>query len=269
MSRSDALRFGIVTGDALAADNLRLVCEALGRELGRSIVPYVFPTFAELREKLDSGGLEVAWSPPIPAVQLELAGKFAIAVGVFREGGSGYSSAIFTRAASMIRTLDDLRGKQVAWVDRESAAGYLLPKLKLASKGLRAGSYQEVFAGTHEAVVRAVLEGRADAGATNVSFAPVRGNIESAGWSTLALERDVRILATAGPIPPDVIVVSRELAEGVLEQITESLLVVASALATSEYVRALFRGHGFVMVGSYQYDGLRSLLKSSASAMTT
>jgi phosphonate transport system substrate-binding protein len=255
----EALRFGIVSGDPAAAGKLQRLCDVLRPQLGRPIFAFVFPTFAELRDKLTSDELDIAWAPPIAAVQLELSGRASIAVGVWREGGSSYSAAVFTRAASPLRHVDDLRGKSVAWVDRESAAGYLLPRLKLASLGIAPGSYLESFAGSHEAVVEAVLSGSADAGATHVSFAPVRGNIESAGWSRIAAERDVRILVTAGPIPPDVIVIAKTVTAP--ELITEALIAVASSPATSDDVHALFAGRGFVMVGSYQYDGLRSMLR--------
>ncbi len=255
----EPLRFGIVSGDPAAPSRLQRVCDALRGQMRRPIAPFVYPTFAELRERLVAAEVDVAWAPPIAAVQLELAERVVIAVGVWREGGSSYSAAVFTGAASPLRHVDDLRGKTIAWVDRESAAGYLLPRLKLTSLGIRPESYRELFAGSHEAVVDAVLSGRADAGATHVSFAPVRGNIESAGWSRVASERDVRILVTAGPIPPDVIVVSRGLAEP--ELITEALIAVASSPTTSDDVRSLFAGRGFVMVGSYQYDGLRAMLQ--------
>lgn len=255
----EPLRFGIVSGDPAAEAKLQRLCDALRAQLRRPVPPVVYPTFAELRDGLMAAEVDVAWAPPIAAVQLELAGKVTIAVGVWREGGSSYSSAVFTRADSPLRHVDDLRGKTIAWVDRESAAGYLLPRLKLASLGVRPEVYQGLFAGSHEAVVDAVLAGRADAGATHVSFAPVRGNIESAGWSHVASERDVRILVTAGPIPPDVIVVSRGVAEPDL--LTEALIAVASSPATSDDVHSLFAGRGFVMVGSYQYDGLRAMLQ--------
>ncbi|MGZ3424211.1 MAG: phosphate/phosphite/phosphonate ABC transporter substrate-binding protein [Polyangiales bacterium] len=253
------LRFGIVSRESNAEATLARVCRALGDAIGAEVVPRVLPTFAELREEIVADRIELAWCPPISAVQLELSGTTSIAVGVFREGGSSYSSAIFVAASSPWARFEDLRGKRIAWVDRESAAGYLLPKLRLASLGLGDSAFAaQTFEGSHEAVVRAVLEGRADAGATHVSFAPVRGNIESSGWLRAGFDmQDVRILATAGPIPPDVIVVSKRVPDALQESIVEGLVSVGA----DEDVRDLFAGNGFVLVGRYQYDGLRALLQ--------
>ncbi|MBI2391927.1 MAG: phosphate/phosphite/phosphonate ABC transporter substrate-binding protein [Deltaproteobacteria bacterium] len=254
----DELRFGIVTaGDA---GDVQRLCDALGRQLSRRVVPRVFDTFGAMRAELARSELELAWSPPVAAVQLELAGVVSIAVGIWREGGSSYSSAIFTRASGPVSRVTELRGKRIAWVDEESAAGYLLPKTKLAALGVRSFE-KETFEGTHEAVVRAVMEGRADAGATHVSFQPVSDKIETAGWSRGGAYRheDVRILATAGPIPPDVVVVSRKLPESLHDELSDVLVALGQAPSTRDDVRAVFAGHGFVLVGSYQYDALRSL----------
>lgn len=262
----EPLRFGIVSGDPSAAPTLARVCDALAARIARPVVPQVFPSFTELREDLAAERLALAWSPPIPAVELELEGRVSFLAAVHREGGSSYSSAIFTTTTSPVRTVEAIRGARVAWVSRDSAAGYLFPRLKLGALGLRGDAFgSESFEGTHEAVVRAVVEGRADVGATHVSFAPVRGNIESAGW-TRAGVRDVRILATAGPIPPDVVVASRAAPASLLEPSTDALLALATHEATRDDVHALFAGRGFVLVGRYQYDALRALVATERAS---
>lgn len=254
------LRFGIVSRDREAEAKLARVCSALGEALATEVVPCVLPTFEALREEIVTGRIELAWCPPISAVQLELDGKVTMAVGVFREGGSSYSSAIFVAASSDYTRIEELRGARIAWVDRESAAGYLLPRLRLASLGFGDDAFvSQTFEGAHEAVVRAVMEGRADVGATHVSFAPIRGHIESAGWLSAGYAmHDVRILATAGPIPPDVIAMSSAVPASMHDPIVEALV----SLGRSDEVADLFAGSGFVLVGRYQYDGLRELLRA-------
>ena len=55
--------------------------------------------------------------------------------------------------------------------------------------------------GSHEEVVRAVLEGAADVGATFVYLDAKRGIQKRSGWGR---ER-VQVIAHAGPIPADVV----------------------------------------------------------------
>lgn len=261
MSGDDALHFGVVSTSPRTEPSLAIVCEALESRIGRAVRPRVLGSFGELGARLASGDIDVAWTPPIAAVELELANKVAIAVGVWRGGGSAYSSALFTLASSPIEKLGHLRGKRVAWVDRGSAAGYVFPKKKLESFGLSPDALfgAQTFEGTHEAVVTAVFSGRADVGATHVSFASGTTNVEGAGWQRPGAP-EVRMLLTAGPIPPDAIVITRRLEESLHERITEALLA-ASEGAVKEHVHTVFSGRSFTIVGSYQYDALRSMLR--------
>jgi phosphonate transport system substrate-binding protein len=250
------LRLGIVSGARNAEKNLAALCDDLSTALDRRVTPHIFSSFAELRARLEERAIEIAWSSPIAAVRLQLLNLASIAVGIHREGGSSYQSAIFTSAASPIRKLEQLRGKRIAWVDPESAAGHVIPRQKLRTAGVTSFAAQ-LFEGSHEGVVRAVLAGRADAGATNVALDPVSGQIESAGWDRIAPSDSIRVLATAGPIPPDAIVVSRAVPEETYDKIVEALL----ALGSREYVQPLFGGHGFVLVGDYQYEDLAKMLQ--------
>lgn len=240
---------GIVSGAANAENNLRELCDDLSDALGTWVRPRIFKTFGELRQRLVDGKLAIAWSPPIAAMRLAHLAR--IAVGVHREGGTSYSSAIFTAASSAVTALEQLRGRRMAWVDEESAAGYVIPKKKLFAAGVTTFAAQ-TFEGSHEAVVRAVLEGRADGGATNVAIDPVSGRFESTGWSNVTAGDAVRVLATAGPIPPDVIVIANTIDDAMHDRITDALL----AMATRAHVLSLFAGRGFVLVGRYQYEEL-------------
>lgn len=249
------LRLGIVSGARNAEDNLRKLCDELSALVDRPVTPRLFETHSELRHAIDTRDLEIAWASPVTVIRLEAAGVASMAVGIHREGGSGYSSAIFTSASSRIQRLEQLQNRRVAWVDEESASGYIVPMQKLRAAGVTTFAAQ-LFEGSHGAVVRAVLAGRADAGATNVSIDPGTGAYDTAGWMNIAPSNAIRVLITAGPIPPDAIVVARTVPEAMHEKITDALLT----MAMREHVLALFAGRGFVLVGRYQYDGLKKLL---------
>ena len=67
-----------------------------------------------------------------------------------------------------MRTIQDLKGLNVAWVEQTSAAGYLFPRAALLQAGLKPAELfkTETFVGDHAAVCKAVLDGKADVGAT-------------------------------------------------------------------------------------------------------
>ena len=86
------------------------------------------------------------------------------------DGGQGYSKfggVIFTRAdRSDIRNFSDLKGKVFAAVDKESFGGWHAGWRELLRQGVKPETDFESlkFAGTHDAVVYAVRDGKADAG---------------------------------------------------------------------------------------------------------
>lgn len=76
-----------------------------------------------------------------------------------------FGGVIFSRADnSKIQTISDLYGKRFGAVDEISFGGWIMALRELKAKGIEAGDMEVTFFGTHEAVVHAVLNGKADAG---------------------------------------------------------------------------------------------------------
>lgn len=87
-----------------------------------------------------------------------------------------------------------------------------MPRIHLASLGCDPRTFfsQETFHHSHIGAVDAVASGRADVAATFYSV-DASGKIVSAGWTGKDGEtiRSVKTVATAGPIPNDMIIVSK------------------------------------------------------------
>ena len=116
---------------------------------------------------------------------------------------STYHGVIFVRADSPIKRLEDLRGHSIGMVRTTTAAhlfpGCVMVKLGFWDKSNRPGV---VWIGTHDEVVRNVVEGRVDVGAIkNLRLdAVVRARPD---WK-------VRPLATGCCVPSNAMLVSRE-----------------------------------------------------------
>lgn len=81
--------------------------------------------------------------------------------------GSTYHGHIFVRKDSDIKGLDQMKGKVFAFVDRASSCGYLYPIAYLRENGVKSPETffrEHYFAGSHDAVISAVLEKKADIG---------------------------------------------------------------------------------------------------------
>ena len=181
------------------------VSERTGAQLVRRQVA----SYDDLARLLRGGVLQVAWLPPILFARLDVEGVVRELVCADRGSGATYVSALVARAGGSVRALEDARGKRVGWVDPLSAAGYVVPRLRLAHLGHAPGAYfaEESFLGSHAAVVRAVLDGSVDVGATYAGFdadgALARGAFRDVG----ARADELAIVESFGPVPSDVVAV--------------------------------------------------------------
>ena len=126
------------------------------------------------------------------------------------DGSIHYLSVMVVRADSGITSLEQMRGKALAWADANSASGYLIPRFSLrrAGIGVEPGQYfsRTGFGGGHEQAVVAVLQRQYDAAVTWTSgqgdeaqgFS--RGNLTAMVQKGLLNMRDLRIIWRSEPI---------------------------------------------------------------------
>lgn len=193
----------------LSRAQLDEICAGLAAEIRLPVTGVGVWYYHRLVEAMDIGHVDVAWLPPIPAAQAMSTGLAVPIALPVRSGVTSYSTALFTRVDAAFRTVHDLSGVRAAWVDRQSASGYLLIRAHLRALGvdLERAVAADHFTGSHEEVAAAVIDGSADVGASFVYLDPADERPVRAAWG----EGRVRVLALAGPIPADVIAVSARL----------------------------------------------------------
>lgn len=259
-SPDQALTFAVVSGSPSAERLLASLCEELSRAVSREVRAKVLPSYAALLEEAGRGGADLAWAPPLVAIDLERADLASLALCCSRSGLTGYHAALFTRHGSPIDKLADLRGAHVAWVDHHSSAGYRVPRMRLASAGLDPSTLfgKESFLGTHERVSIAVLAGEVDVGATYLSLDPVTREPLSAGWLEAGAGLNgAYVITTAGPIPADAIVLSNRLSA--TEKIALTAAVFDLPRTAPGPVSGLFRADGFEPPLAAHFDELRAM----------
>ncbi len=219
----------------------------LGEKLGRRVSLRVALSYAELGNMMHFGGADIAWVPPLVYVKLERQEAAVPLVKLERRGQAGYHAALIVHSDSPIDDLDALFGSTAAWVDRYSAAGFVIPRAVLSSRGLPPETVfrEERFYGSHDAVVRAVLSGRAHAGGT---FARLdeSGKVSPTTWSHIpnATGR-LRTLMTFGAIPGDVIAVRPSMDEATRRQLADVFLAAGSDPVAGPLVREVFGAEAF------------------------
>jgi phosphonate transport system substrate-binding protein len=141
----------------------------LGKKLGVPIKVYMPTDYLGVVEALRNKTADMAFVHPAGYVFSNREAKAQIVAVDVWHGKTSYTSRIFVRKDSNFKRLEDLRGKNIAFVDPGSTSGYVYPMVMLMKKGLvknrdpKTFFKEAMFAGTHEAALLALLNGSVDA----------------------------------------------------------------------------------------------------------
>ena len=147
------------------------LAKVLSKSLGLPVKVYVASDYAGVIEALRNKTVDLAFVHPTGYVLANREARAQILVKATRGGSAFYTSRIYVRKDSDIQSLEDLRGRTIAFVDPASTSGYIYPMALLMKKGLVKGKdpktffKEAVFSGTHEAALFAVLNRQVDAAA--------------------------------------------------------------------------------------------------------
>ena len=90
-----------------------------------------------------------------------------LAHAVSKTGDRGYVGVVIVPTDSPAQSLEDLKGKTLAFADPNSASGYLVPNFYFNRMGFGEGHFSSTgFSGSHENGILAVIRGTYDAAAT-------------------------------------------------------------------------------------------------------
>ncbi len=123
--------------------------------------------YTETVKLLHSGETPVASLGGVTCIEAqESFGVIPILKPLNEVGQPFYTSIIIVRKDSPIRTVQDLRGKSFAFSSHHSTSGNLIPRYLLFQEGISLFDFSSyVNLDSHDAVAKAVLKGRVDAGA--------------------------------------------------------------------------------------------------------
>ncbi|HSD88700.1 MAG TPA: PhnD/SsuA/transferrin family substrate-binding protein [Kofleriaceae bacterium] len=184
------------------------LCVALTKLLDTPVHGINSRSYQDLAAELEKGRVDYAWMSPTLMLLTAEHIQLRPLLSAVREETTEYCSALFVEDAAPVDTIEDLQNSTVAWVDTTSASGYLLPRLQLAARGIDPSRFfrKELFFRSHAEVVKAVIEGKADVGATYAQR-PLDGEpVKRAGFLHVAPDRAFRVLEWSNPIPNDMIV---------------------------------------------------------------
>lgn len=243
------LTFGLVgTGDeAKATTAFDALAQWLEREADVTLERVPARSYEDLAISVREGKSDLAWLPPV--VFARIAEGVTALGSIVRAGKTSYAAALVVPESSKVKTMADLQGLRAGWVDPWSAAGFVVPRIELAARGVDPATAfrSEKFHGSHRETLLAMDRGECDVVGTFARLpekdaaSPQESALATEGaWS--AEDVKVRVIATFGPIPTDVIAVRRNLAPDAYERALAALRKASAADDAHELVKGVFGG---------------------------
>ena len=267
------LLVGSVTSPAAQARSLHLVLtpsqkptdlltageefgRVLGGLLGMPVRVTVAADYAAVVEALRNHTADLAFTHPGGYVLASREAKATIVAKNVWHGKATFTSRIFVRKDAGVRALEDLRGKTIAFVDPTSSSGYIYPMALLIQRGLvknrdpKTFFREAMFAGAHDAAMRALLNGHVDAIA---SFDLAREQ-----YLKDPAERErIIFVAETEPIPEAGIAARAGLDPQLFARIRAALLSIR-APAHADLLKRLYEIDGFEPADDREYDPVRA-----------
>jgi len=218
--------------------------QAIGKSSGIQFDLKVAQSYGAVVEAMCNGTADIAFVGPTTYLQAQQRGCAELLAVAVEDGQSIYYAGLFARNDSPIETLDDLRGKSVAFGDINSTSSFVFPVAMLLEAGIDPAKDLGAvrLTGSHASSLTALLEGRVDAAA--LSF----DSYEKAVRSGMQGASDVRVIARSEAIPYPPLVMATRLPDALKEE----LRVAFEGVATAPGIQPeMIRGYGGAQVEGY------------------
>ncbi|MBI2782540.1 MAG: phosphonate ABC transporter substrate-binding protein [Gammaproteobacteria bacterium] len=206
----------------------------LEKKLGEKVKVFTATDYAGVIEAMKKKRVDIAWFGPLSYYLAEQeAGAEAFAVGI-REGSSShtYKSLFVAPCDSGIKSIKDLKGKSVAFVDPASTSGGLMPTYMVKQE--TGQMPQEFFgkftyAGSHDAAELAVKNKTVDAAADNdITYEKMLAN------GLISKETNC-VIKESDPLPGSPLVYRGDLPPAMKKKIQDAILTAHQDIKVTGY----------------------------------
>ncbi len=235
--------------------------------LGSPVTVVVLPGYEELSDALASGAVDLAWITPLAFVRASQKNAYVQALSKAMRSGDGglnYRSVFAVKTDSPIKTLADLKGKRVAWVNKLSASGYLFPRELLRKESHDPDKFfaSEAFAGDHPAACKLVRDGKADVVATFASGTADATALKADGCADAPPVTDFRVIASTGNLPNEVIAASSDFPSPRVNDVLGTFGRMGKTEAGKKLLAEAFRCNGWGVAVDGDFEPVIELLNA-------
>ncbi len=229
---------------------------------------FVAESYSQLIRAIAENKVEFSFLSPLGYITAAQVAKAEVLLKSVRGGQPYYWSVILVRKDSGLRNLDDLKGHRFAFTHLGSTSGYVIPMSALLSTGIKPDEYfsDVVYAGGHSAVIRMILDGEVDAGATFADDPKGKvGSWTAEEFVAAAEAKQLKPIFFSEKIPGDTFIVTRRMLdkEGKLvKRLEEALIAMGDSRPGHTILRELYNIDSLESAASDDYEPVREAFQA-------
>ena len=231
----------------------------LERTLGTKVEFTPVSDYPAAVEALVNKQVDLVWFGGFTHVQAQLRSGGKIIPIAQREEDTQFRSVFITLTDSGIKTLADLKGKQVSFGSQSSTSGHLMPSnFLLQAKIDPEKNFRRIaYSGAHDATIASVVSGRVDAAALDITV-----------WRKFVDEKKVdtakvNVFYTTPPFYNYNWSVHADMPAALRERITQALLGLSMANPEGKEILTLNRATKYIPTRAENYRDLEAAGRSA------
>ncbi len=210
-------------------------------------------------EALVNKKVELVWFGGFTHVQAQIRSGGKIIPIAQREEDTKFQSVFIAKTDSGIKTLDDMKGKQVSFGSQSSTSGHLMPRNNLLNAGINPEKdFRRIaYSGAHDATIASVVSGKVDAAALDITV-----------WRKFVAEnkvdtKSVDVFFTTPPFFNYNWSVHADMPADLREKVKKALLDIDPATPEGKEILQLNRATRYIPTSPENYKGLEAAGRSA------
>jgi phosphonate transport system substrate-binding protein len=210
-------------------------------------------------EAMVNKNVDMVWFGGFTFVQASVRSGGKVIPVAQRVEDTKFQSVFITKANSGIKTLADLKGKQISFGSQSSTSGHLMPRsyLMQANIDLDKDIKRIAYSGAHDATIAAVVGGRVDAAALDITV-----------WNKFVSEgkvdtKEVVVFYTTPGYFNYNWAVHADMPTAMRERVTKALLDIDPATAEGKEILSLNRATRYIATSAENYRGIETAARGA------
>ena len=231
----------------------------LEQQLGMKVQFTPVTDYPAAVESLVNKKVDLVWFGGFTFVQANIRSGGKIVPLAQREEDTRFQSVFIAKTGSGIKTLADMKGKQVSFGSQSSTSGHLMPRSFLLQAGLAPEKdFRRIaYSGAHDATIASVVSGKVDAAALDITV-----------WKKFVAEnrvdtQAVNVFFTTPPYFNYNWSVHADMPAELREKIKAALLALDPATPAHAEILKLNRATRYVPTTPENYKGLEAAARSA------